>query len=284
LLIATDLDALLDDRMGESLLTKTKDAGLKPHVFGALLQFLMRHGIRGACELAESYITAPIRADDPDVGRLIVAMHALIEETPGADWLKIWPIIANNTALGRRVIESLSHLGFGETRFVEKLSESQLGELYRWMVRAYPYGENRLLGARAMGPTDMAAMLRDGILEHLKRRSNFAACGALRDIVENLPQYPGLRHQLEEAETLARAATWQTIAPREFLTLVRDRDKRLIENGEQLVEVVLESLDRLNSKLHGELYPVKYLWVPSNGAFRPRDEEDCLRLRGRPSR
>jgi len=149
-----------------------------------------------------------------------------------------------------------------------------LGKLYLWMVRNYPYADHRGLRSGAMGPMDTAVMLRDGILEHLKKRASFAACDALRDIVGKLPQYPGLRHQLEEAEALARSATWQPISARNFLALVFDGSKRLIENGEQLIEVVLESLVRLSSKLHDELSLVRYLWFPSNGGHRPRDEED----------
>jgi hypothetical protein len=142
------------------------------------------------------------------------------------------------------------------------------------MVRNYPYAEHSGLRAGAMGPVDMAVMLRDGILEHLKKRGSFEACAALREVIETLPQYPGLRHQLEKAESLARAATWQPVSARQFLTLAFDCGKRIVENGDQLIEVVLKSLDRLNSKLHAELSPIKYLWVPSGAGYKPRDEED----------
>jgi hypothetical protein len=87
---------------------------------------------------------------------------------------------------------------------------------------------------------------------------------ALRDVVETFPEYPGLHYQLEEAESLARAATWQPVSARQFLMLSLDSGKHFVANGKQLIETVLESLDRLNLKLHAELNPVKYLWVPSN--------------------
>ena len=268
-LIATDIEGLLDSALGKALINKATDPVLKPPVVGALLQFLIRRNVTGSYELAESLIT-----DEHHESRAIRAIQALIVETPDASWRKVWPIIRDNDKLGKLIIQAVSYGTFGELTFAGKLSESQLAELYLWMVRNYPYAEHSGLRAGAMGPVDMAVMLRDGILEHLKKRGSFEACKWLREVVEALPQYPGLRHQLEEAESLARAATWQPISARQFLTLAFDCGKRWVENGDQLVEVVLDSLDRLNSKLHAELTPVKYLWFPSGSGYKPRDEED----------
>lgn len=221
--------------------------------------------MQGSCELAESLIS-----DEQHQSRAVRAIQALIVATPDASW----PIIRDNDKLGKAIIEAVSYGNFSEPTFAGKLSESQLAELYLWMVRNYPYAEHSSLRAGAMGPAHMAVMLRDGILEHLKRKGTIEACNAFRELIEKLPQYPGLRHQLEEAESLARAVTWEPISARQFLTLAFDCGKRLVENGDQLGEVVLESLDRLNSKLHAELTPVKYLWVPSGEGYKPRDEED----------
>ena len=59
------------------------------------------------------------------------------------------------------------------------------------------------------------------------------------------------------------------------MSLVADHAKRLIQSGDQLVGVLLESLHRLNAKLHDKVVPVKFLWFPSGtGAYRPREEQD----------
>ncbi len=267
-LIAAEIEALMGDFMGKALLNKVTDPLLKAGVAGGMLQFLLRHNVPGTRQLAESL------AADKEQPRAISAIQALVAETPDASWPKVWPIISEDANFGKRIIEAVSYSGFGQSSVPGKLNESQLGEFYEWMVRNYPYAEHSSLRSGAMGPSDTAVMLRDTVLEHLKRRGTFAACEALRDVVETFPQYPGLHYQLEEAESLARAATWQPVSARQFLMLALDSGKRLVTNGKQLIETVLESLDRLNLKLHAELNPVKYLWVPSNDGYKPRDEED----------
>jgi hypothetical protein len=273
-LVGNEIGVCLDDRMGRALLGKVADAGLKSQVVAALLQLLIQHSVAGARELAESLITSPVPKAEPQRGKMLAAIQALMAEAPDAGWPKVWPAMTRTRQLGRLVVESVSYGNGGRGGFIGKLTEKQLGKLYLWMVRNYPYAEHHGLRSGMMGPADTAVMLRDGILEHLKRRAGFAACDALRDVVEQLPQYPSLRHQLEEAEALARAATWQPVTARQFLALVFNGTKRLVENGEQLIQVVLESLARLGSELHDELSPVRYLWFPSNGGHRPRDEED----------
>jgi hypothetical protein len=91
--------------------------------------------------------------------------------------------------------------------------------------------------------------------------------------MKKLPQLSWLRLQLEEAESLARASTWSPVSPRDFLALVLDRDKRFVENGVQLVQVILESLDRLQLKLHEELPAAEDLWNTEKRRFTPKDEQ-----------
>jgi hypothetical protein len=112
-----------------------------------------------------------------------------------------------------------------------------MGEFYLWMVEAYPYVE-RKLGVGAMGPGDTAVMLRDSILEILKKRASFAACDAIRDVMNRLPQYKWLQYHLEEAESLARAATWNPISSSQFLLLAQSQDKRFIETEDQLIDAL----------------------------------------------
>src|SRR6266481_4816952 len=83
-----------------------------------------------------------------------------------------------------------------------------------------------------------------------------------------------MNDHLEEAEALARAATWQSVSIRQFLSLALDRDKRFVETGGQLIDVIVESLDRLHSKLHGEMPASRDLWNNLRNSWRPKDEQD----------
>jgi len=115
--------------------------------------------------------------------------------------------------------------------------------------------------------------LRDGSLEELKRRASFAACDALAAAMIRFPEYSWLRLYFDEAEFLACAATWEPHPVSEILKATSNASKRLVESDVQLLDVVLESLDRLQSKLHDELPAIRDLWNTRDGEWWPIDEE-----------
>jgi hypothetical protein len=117
-------------------------------------------------------------------------------------------------------------------------------------------------------------MFRDGLLEYLTRRGTFAATDAIRRAMTKVPQYAWLRRNLDEADALARANTWRPVSICEFLALARDRDKRFVDSGNQLIETVIESLDRLAATLHDELSAVRDFWNTREGEISPKDEQE----------
>jgi hypothetical protein len=57
--------------------------------------------------------------------------------------------------------------------------------------------------------------------------------------------------------------------------LTLDQDLRLIDSGEQLLEIVIASLQRLEQELQGENPSAPDLWNSmGNGVFRPKDENE----------
>jgi hypothetical protein len=69
------------------------------------------------------------------------------------------------------------------------------------------------------------------------------------------------------------------------MTLVRNPNNRLIQSGEQLLDVLVESLRRCENKLQGETPAAVFLWdqIRRNGkkTYRPKEEvalSDWLRL------
>jgi hypothetical protein len=273
LFLAKEIETCWDERLGAALLKKSGSSALAPQVLESILESLFQHSYPGARESAESRIDAGLSGSEPEQKQAVAAAKALIRNTSEAGWSKIWPILKEQKPIGREIVESVSYGNLGGTNFTAKLSEAELGEFYLWMVKNYPYGE-RKLGFGAVGPSDTAVMLRDGVLEELKKRGTFAACAAIRDVMGKLPQFAWMRRHLEEAEALARANTWRPASIREFLAMALDRDKRFIESGSQLVEAIVGSLERLHAKLHGELPAARDLWNTPKEGFSPRDEQE----------
>ena len=159
-----------------------------------------------------------------------------------------------------------------KTSFTNYLNDVELGELYLWLLGQYPPDDRMVPGA--MGPVDMVRMLRDGSLEKLKRRATFEACDALARAEMRLPQHRWLRFHFDEAEVLACASTWEAQSPRDIIAMASDSKKRFVESSQQLLDVILESLSRLQAELHGELASVGDLWNCKRADWWPKQEED----------
>ena len=271
LFIADQADICWDENLGAALLEKSKSAALKPQILGSILEILLNHGFSGAREFAETLMETKASGSELEQRQAVIAAQTLLRWTPDASWAKVWPIIRDGE-IGRGIIESTSYGQSGIPNFVTKLSEADLGELYLWMIETYPPVERIHGGFGFMGPGDTAVMFRDGLLEYLTRRGTFAATDAIRRVMRKVPQCGWLRRNLDEADALARANTWRPVSIREFLALARDRDKRFVDSGSQLIETIIESLDRLAATLHDELSAVRDFWNTREGEISPKDE------------
>jgi hypothetical protein len=92
-------------------------------------------------------------------------------------------------------------------------------------------------------------------------------------LCQALPESLGVRGTLLQAETNTRRNTWQPLDPDTILALARDRQARLVRSADELLDVLQESLQRLQGKLHADTPAVRDLWDrTAKGAFRPVDE------------
>ena len=273
-LLSNEVDVCWDGNLASALLVRAEDATLNSRVFMALIQLLLRHQAPGGRELATISILDPPPSGGPKKERMLAAIQALATEAHDAGWTEIWPVLEQHPSFGKEAIASLAYGTFGGHGFLKKLTEKQLGDFYLWMLVAYPLAVSDHQFSGAVGPSQAAIMLRDQLLQTLKGRSTFAACEAIRDVMNSLPQYPWLAFHLEEAEELARAATWQPVSPEQFLVLASNTSKRLLDNAEQLLDLILESLNRLVKKLHGELPAIRDLWNIDKDRYWPKDEND----------
>ena len=81
-----------------------------------------------------------------------------------------------------------------------------------------------------------------------------------------------LKWTLLEAQAITRRQTWQPLQPKDLLAIVSDQQRRLVQSGRQLLDVLVESLQRLEEDLQGETPQVEFLWDRPQGVCRPKDE------------
>jgi predicted NACHT family NTPase len=270
------LDDLLpcwDDVLSAALFAKLRDPQLKPEVMGRLLGILIQRNTPGATEFATSLLSViPIEGEERV--RAITAGRVLIEHSTDAGWGVIWPIIQNDIEFGRELLLSVAYAhGIGGHDFGQRISDEQLADLFLWLVEQFSYDDDpNHTGVYTPQPNDNIRMWRNMLPQALVESGRWTACLALRRMADARPDLPWLKRYIPRAEAVYRRKNWSPLKSSELLMLVRDSNARVIESGEQLLNAIIESLDRLEAKLQGDTPRAPFLWDRVEQFCRPKDE------------
>jgi len=264
-----------DEGLAAALAAKLRDETLSPTAMNCLLADLLDHGVPEAREYAESLLPLSCMGEGDQRLRSVLAAATLLTHTEDGAWGSVWPAVLRYEDFGREVLSRIAsehHLG---GNIGQRLKEDQLGELYVWLARHYPYAEDpKFEGVHGVGPREMLGDFRDGILAHLKSRGTNKACEVIQWVARELPGLDWLGWTLAEARAITRQRTWVPPKPQDIIKLAGDPVKRLVEGGEQLLQVLIESLERLQEKLLGETPRSRFLWNQSpDGRWRPKEED-----------
>src|SRR2546427_6397245 len=283
-----------DDRIAEALFNKVKDKQLTPGNTKVLLEQLLDHDNRDAEIFAKWLLTVPLPAVDPERSRATLAACALLTHIKDSKWSVVWPAMRTGVEFANEVISEAAHSdGWGNKAGIGvRLSENDLGDLYIWLAQNYPHSQDpQRDGLGFVSKRESIAHWRDAILENLKTKGTVQTCEAIRRIQKSLPVLSWLKWTLLDAEAITRRSTWKPLNPADFLKLTRHSETRLVQNGNQLLDVVIESLMHLERKLQGETPASPFLWDRLGETFRPKAEsllcdfgklhlEDDLKQRG----
>jgi predicted NACHT family NTPase len=263
-----------DERLAAALAAKVRDQNLNPTGMNCLLSDLLDHGVAEARAYAESLIRVPSATEGDERLRAVLAAATLLTHTEDAAWGSVWPAVLKDRQFGREVFSRIASEHYDGGIPAQRLNEDQLGELYVWLARQYPHADDpRFDDAHAVGPREMLGHFRDGILAYLKSRGTNKACEAIQRVAEELPELEWLSWTLAEARAVTRQRTWVPPKPEDIIKLAGDWETRLVQSGDQLLEVLIESLERLETELQGETPAAEFLWDKvSKGIYRPKDE------------
>jgi hypothetical protein len=198
------------------------------------------------------------------------AARVLIEHGDDLGWSVVWPAIQSDAEFGMAVVESTFG---GIAGRLPQLAEDQVADLYIWLVQQYPYGDDRKTGG-AVGRRD-TSHFRDGLITHLSQRGTYASCAGIEKIIGVFPDFTWLKWHLQRARETARRKTWTPPRVQDLIALAQEQERRFVQNGDQLLQVVIESLQRLDAKLQGETPAATFLWNEQKGGkYRPKDENE----------
>jgi predicted NACHT family NTPase len=272
------LELCWDATLAEALTVKARDPGLKPACMGSLLESLLMHGAPQGVELAVSLVPVPVSAEGDTRTRAVTAAALLFSFMPEEAWSRIWPTMQVDSAFGEEVMTEVAQRhdqGFAAS-LAQRLSERQIADLFLWLTQHFPPAEDPQHGEGYwVGPRERVVHFRDAVFRQLQHRGTVTAREMVENLATALPALPWLRWAAVETRAITLRHTWIPPPPQVLLRLGRDRELRLVESGEQLLEVIIESLRRLQEELQGETPAAPDLWNRlEGGALRPKSENE----------
>ena len=266
-----------DDRLHSVLLEKAKDKQLKPECMGQLLSYLLRHKSKEAREFAISLIPSQLPSqENEDYQRAITAAKVLIGYVESYEWSVIWEAIEQDNNFGIQVVEAAAYRYYNRSDTSLKLNEKQLADLYIWIEEEYARGvvpepDPNSPSSWEITGRNFIPNFKDSILGQLRDCGSSEACEEIERIARKFPDLTWMKRIAFDAHNIRRSKSWQAPTPTEIINLIEDESKRLVQDGVQLLEVLIEVLEDLELKLQGETPAARDVWDPQ---FPKPDKED----------
>ncbi len=304
-------DGFCDDDLAQILVEYLDDPQIKPKHYASILNYLLQKHLPVAClraadeflKLHEKYhiimnqipLLCSLRVD-ASVSKLLLARFiqaklkeasnsrtesarfaAILIVSPVHDnwWYSIWDVIQTDVDFGRKIIETASEIHDDRrvARIGSQLPESEVADLYLWIAKQYPHEDDPELNGW-VSPRHTVSDWRNSILNQLAERGTSEALVQLERIAET---YPNL-YQLKRLQKFLRdhlyKNSWHPPQISDLLVLMDNNEKRFLQTDNQLLDLVIESLERLQKRLLGETPSAIDLWsvVSSEEICRPMDE------------
>lgn len=278
-----------DDGFGTALSEQIRQRKLKPQCFNQLLTALLGHHVLGALDFTRSQVSFRVPKSAKRRQSALHAARLLMIYGEQGDWPRVWNLIKKNAGFGKDLIQGFGHdYGHSPAGIMKTLLEADVSALWEWMLAQYPVAEDpdRSRGGDVTTRYAMAN-LRDSLISHLANVGTTTACNELQRLIDKYPQFDWFRRMLLLGQEQVRRLTWKPVSPGNFFQLAANRRARLVQSGDQLLEVILDSLRVLQERLQGETPTAQFLWNDK----RPKSEaaisdwvkihlEDDLKQRG----
>ncbi|MCY1042766.1 NACHT domain-containing protein [Corallococcus sp. bb12-1] len=223
-----------------------------------LLWILIEHVPSEVQPQAEQRLNA--KQGTPQDLRIQIA-QTLLWRAPRNTWERVWPLLHQDVVFGRAVMDALEQ-GLPIAIHLNTYSPAQLADIYLWIERhagaRAPRSGSRFLSVMNSGG-DLHS-IQGNIEGFLLRQSSRDACRALERLNHEVPGRKGLRIALIQAQESFRTEHWRPPGPRDLLALLGSPQARIVQSAAQLIDVVMESLGRLQVDLHGETPALEFLW------------------------
>ncbi len=258
---------------GPPLFERLKGGKVRPLCAEQLTQLLIKTMPVELLDFIRSKVPRCVPKTEKKRRAALFHFRLLMEFGEFADWPKIKKLVWRDPVFGRELFEGFAHeYDRAPAAILETLHEDDVAELWSWMMEQYPVttDPDRSRGG-SVTPRWAMANLRDNIISHLASLGTNASCKILADLLHQHPDLSEfLSWQLSLAKERARRNTWKPLSPTQLFALAESPQRRIVQSANQLMQVVVESLDLFQETLQGENPLAHLLWAGNH----PKLEKD----------
>ena len=306
-------DAFFDDALAEILLEYLDKPQIKPDHYSAILNWLLHNHSPDACSRAASDfrrlydkhrillqqvpLICSLQADTSALKLLLaklvltklkessnsriesVRLAANLIASPVHDgwWYSIWDLIRSDAGFGREIIEAASEIHDDRrvARIGAQLPADEVADLYLWVAQQFPIEEDpELSGWTWASPRHTVSDWRNSILKQLAEQGTTEALEQLERIAQAYPDLYQLKRLRKYLREHLHKQAWHPPQVTYLLALLKNIEMRYVQTDNQLLDLIIESLARLQKRLQGETPSAVDLWsiVSLESICRPMDE------------
>lgn len=241
-----------------------------PQLFETLLRVLLQQKSELAFKMACSEFTMVPRTR----AHAVRAGYIVLEIQPSEGYPFIRQVLKSDTLLGREIFEGAAQqISFRSKTIADGLSIQIRGEIFEWLEHQYPHDTDPGPPNGYVTQRQMLTEMRDGFLISIR---DSGEDGAVEEIARLEKEFPG--HELlpwNRVTAIKMMAQKSALPPsiHELRELTHKPDFQLVQTGEQLLDLIIESLQRLENELQGTTPSIRSLWDQlSKKEWRPKDE------------
>lgn len=195
---------------------------------------------------------------------VVALSHVSLAFAGDIAWQLIWPMIKKDEKLGSEIVQfEDNNLDWSimTSRTISTLKEKELADLFIWLESHYPEKEDpKHSGAFLVQLRDEISDWKRNILSDLLERNTPDSVEAFQSISRSIPGNERVEIMLGIIEEKVNAIMWVPPSDKDILLMLSSDKYRLVRNGDELLAVIIESLDNTQSRLHSETPEAQYLW------------------------
>lgn len=257
-----------DNDIANFLLDKIKNFNLEEKSFKEVFEKLIKFNFEKAFNYADLFLK-----DNQECEKAIIIAKELFSHGGKRGYKILKPFFESNQSFFRITLLAIAENN-DRIRILNQLTEEEIADLYIMMVKTFPYEkEPDYRMSMRVTPYDVISKMKGYVLNYLKEKGTNKAYNEIKRIQKTFPELNWLQDIINEVEETIRQNTWVPLEPKMILDIFKNNKKRLIQNGNDLINVIVESLEELEIRLHGETPSVVDIWNEvKKGIYRPKDE------------